>query len=66
MEGKLGKNNAGRLVDAKQARAAHSSGCASNPHRARTLARINTLLAGPLRKRLVVLDIQFLLGHGQE
>ena len=66
MEGKLGKNNAGRLADAKQARAAHSSGCASNPHRVRALARINTLLAGPLRKRLVVLDIQFLLGHGQQ
>ena len=65
VDGKLGKNNAGRLADAKQARAAHSSGCASNPHRVRALARINTLLAGPLRKRLVVLNIQFLLGHGQ-
>jgi hypothetical protein len=68
MEGKLGKNNAGRLADSdeKQARAAHSSGCTSNPHRVRALARINTLLAGPLRKRLIVLNIQFLLGHGQQ
>jgi len=38
VEGKLGKNNAGRLADAKQARAAHhSSGCSSDPHRVRTL-----------------------------
>jgi hypothetical protein len=67
MEGKLGKNNAGRLADAKQARAAHhSSGCSSDPHRVRTLARTNTLSAGPLHKRLVVLDIQFLLGLGQQ
>ena len=67
MEGKLGKNNAGRLADAKQARAAHhSSGCSLDPHRVRTLARTNTLSAGPLRKRLYVLDIQYLLGHGQQ
>jgi hypothetical protein len=64
MEGKLGKNNAGRLADAMQASAAHhSSGCSSDPHRVRTLARTNTLSSGPLHKRLVVLDIQFLLGH---
>jgi hypothetical protein len=67
VQGKLGKNNAGRLADAKQARAAHhSSGCSSDPHRVRTLARTKTLSAGPLRKRLVVLDIQFLLGNGQQ
>jgi hypothetical protein len=67
MEGKLGKNNAGRLADAKQARSAHhSSGCSSDPHQVSTLARTNTLSAGPLRKRLVVLDIQFLLGHGHQ
>ena len=33
VDGKLGRNNAGRLADAKQARAAHSSICSSDLHR---------------------------------
>jgi hypothetical protein len=67
VQGKLGKNNGGKLAEAKQACAAHhSSGCSSDPHRVRALARINILLAGQLRKRLVVLDIHFLLCHGKQ
>ena len=67
VQGKLGKNNAGKLAEAKQACAAHhSSACSLDPHRVRTLARTNTLSAGPLRKRLYALDIQFLLGLGQQ
>jgi hypothetical protein len=62
VQGKLGNDNAGKLAVAKQACPTHHfPGCSSNLHRVRTLARINILFAGPLRKRLVVLDIKRLV-----
>ena len=62
VQGKLSNDNAGKLAVAKQACPTHHfSGCSSFLHRVRTLARINILFAGPLRKRLVVLDIKHLV-----
>jgi hypothetical protein len=66
VDGKLGKNNAGRLADAKQARAAHSSSCSSDPCRVRALTRIAIFSTGSRRKRLVVLEIQILLSLGHQ
>ena len=66
VDGKLGRNNTGRLADAKQARAAHSAICSSDSHRARALTRISIVVTGPRRKRLIVLDIQTLLGQDQQ
>ena len=57
VDGKLSRNNASSLADAKQARAAHSSCCSSDPHRVRSLTRITIVLTGPRRKRLVLLDL---------
>jgi hypothetical protein len=73
VQGKLGKNNAGKLAEAKQACAAHhSSGCSINAVWTRIKSAHSLELTSLQQARSasasssLTSNLEFLLGHGQQ